>query len=65
MNTGLTDILLSFLKYLSEDEDGVKTILTWIYNAIMQVEADIRPAVKHMSGTRIEGCIVTVPEPVL
>jgi transposase-like protein len=40
MNTELMDILLLFLKYLRQDDDGVKNILTWVYNAIMEVEAE-------------------------
>lgn len=40
MNTELMDILLLFLKYLRQDDDGIKNDLTWVYNAIMQVEAD-------------------------
>jgi putative transposase len=42
MNTELVDVLLLFLKYLRQDDDGMKSILTWLYNAIMKVEAEIQ-----------------------
>ncbi|OPY29407.1 MAG: Transposase, Mutator family [Methanocella sp. PtaU1.Bin125] len=42
MNTELVDVLLLFLKYLRQDDDGMKNILTWLYNAIMQVEAELQ-----------------------
>lgn len=42
MNTELVDILLLFLKYLSQDHGGMKSILIWLYNAIMQVEAELQ-----------------------
>ena len=42
MNTELVDVLLLFLKYLRQDDDGMKSILTWLYNAIMKVEAELQ-----------------------
>lgn len=42
MNTELVDVLLLFLKYLRQDDDGMKNIMTWLYNAIMQVEAELQ-----------------------
>lgn len=42
MSTELSSVLLLFLKYLKQDDDGMKSILTWLYNAIMKVEAEIQ-----------------------
>lgn len=47
MSTELTSVLLLFLKYLKEDDDGMKSILTWLYNAIMKVEAEIQAGCKE------------------
>lgn len=50
------DILLLFLKYLRQDDDGVKSILTWVYNAVMQVEAELQAgctAYERTGGRRL------------
>lgn len=46
MNTELVDILFLFFKYLRQDDDGVWNVLTWVYDAIMQVEAEIQAGCK-------------------
>ena len=55
MTTELVDVLLLFLKYLRQDDDGMKNIMTWFYNAIMKVGRIFRPAVSRTSEVMAVG----------